>query len=447
MATYYVSSVDGSNSDDGTTWALAVATLEYAVETLAATGGPHTILVDSAHSESLSADTTITAAQDLRIISVNRSGSDAPLAGALIGAQATNYSITLAGARQVFVSGITFRTGTNTSATEALIMGATDGMDYEFEGCTFNLSANNNANSYVAFGATVTSTFNSFVRLRDCTVRFSNVLQSAYFFARGEAINLTIDSAGTTPNAGISPSSAGCNWWFEGCNLTKASGTLVGNAAGGGTAELSFSSCSIASGVTVLATATTILHEAQTTVYLFNCSSGDEHWHFGHFNPLGSTVAQTSIYANDGAKYDGTNGVSWLITTTANANFYTPYSSPWIDTYAAAGTVTPSVEIVRSGSATAYQNDEVWPEFSYQGTSGSTKATIVSGRTAVWPLSPSNLATGDLDGSGWTGENATSWFGKLSPGEITIAEIGHLRARIVVGEPSITVYADPTIRT
>jgi hypothetical protein len=34
----------------------------------------------------------------------------------------------------------------------------------------------------------------------------------------------------------------------------------------------------------------------------------------------------------------------------------------------------------------------------------------------------------------------------VSP-SITPAEVGHIQARIVVGEPSITVYADPQIRT
>jgi hypothetical protein len=59
---------------------------------------------------------------------------------------------------------------------------------------------------------------------------------------------------------------------------------------------------------------------------------------------------------------------------------------------------------------------------------------------------PANQATGAGAGS-WTGENATAWFGKCDSGAaITPAEVGEIIGRLVVGEPSITVYLDPQIR-
>jgi hypothetical protein len=57
-----------------------------------------------------------------------------------------------------------------------------------------------------------------------------------------------------------------------------------------------------------------------------------------------------------------------------------------------------------------------------------------------------NQDAGALAAGDWTGENATAWFGKLSSGSITPAEIGPLYGRVVVGEPSLTVYFDPQIR-
>ena len=60
---------------------------------------------------------------------------------------------------------------------------------------------------------------------------------------------------------------------------------------------------------------------------------------------------------------------------------------------------------------------------------------------------PAAQTTGDLGAGDWTGENATSWFGKLNPtSTITPAEIGMLRARVCVGVASQTVYVDPYIR-
>jgi len=200
--------------------------------------------------------------------------------------------------------------------------------------------------------------------------------------------------------------------------------------------------------MTVLATPTVVLNKAMTTIELFNCSSGDEHWHFGHYDPLGSTVASSTIYATDGAKYDGTNGVSLKIETTGNCSYFTPYVSPWIDKYNAGGVeITPRLECFRDGSTTIYDNTQVWSELSYQGTSGSTKATIVSNRAA--PLA-SGVTTGrasTLTHASWeTGTSADVAF-KLDHGAITPAEIGHLRMRICVGATEVTdLYVDGKIR-
>ena len=59
---------------------------------------------------------------------------------------------------------------------------------------------------------------------------------------------------------------------------------------------------------------------------------------------------------------------------------------------------------------------------------------------------PANLDAGAGLGS-WTGEGGTAWSGKADAGSITPAESGAIRGRWVVGEPSITVYVDPQIRT
>jgi len=183
-------------------------------------------------------------------------------------------------------------------------------------------------------------------------------------------------------------------------------------------------------------------------VWVYNSGTGDNHYLFGYHNALGSITAITGKYASGGAKYDGTNGVSWQIDTTASASYLTPFFTPWIDLYhSGTSAITPKLEILRDGSATAYDNDEVWAEFSYQGTSGSTKATIVDDRMAL-AGTPAAQTTGDLGAGGWTGEGGTAWFGKLhTASTITPAEIGMLRARVCVGVASSTVYVDPYIRT
>jgi hypothetical protein len=232
---------------------------------------------------------------------------------------------------------------------------------------------------------------------------------------------------------------------FEGCDLSNYANTLFGNNDQS-TGIFHLVNCKLGSGVTVAAF-TSPLNKSGNQIYLYNCANGDTHYAMEHYNALGQTTVDTGIYANDGAVYNGTNRCSWKIVTTANCSYYSPYQSPWIDCYhSGTSAITPSLEILRSGNATAYQNDEVWSEFSYQGTSGSPLAIIVDDAMALLGT-PADQTTGALDASGWEAENGTSWFGKLNPtAAITPAEIGHLRARVCVGEPSVTVYVDPTIR-
>lgn len=444
MATYYVSSVDGSNSDAGTSWALAVATLEYAVETLAATGGPHTILVDSAHSESLSADTTIVAAQDLRIISVNRSGGDVPLAGATIGAQATNYAITLNGAFDVYVYGVKFQTGTNTTSSKNLSFGTTDGGHFEFESCSFFCLGTGATSSAVQFGGGGTNA-NSFVKVSNGTIKLAGASHRIFMNGNVELISTSMDATSANQTALFQVSQVLSKAEIDGCDFSTCTNTLVGDFAGTGLANFRFRNCKLGAAVVMMAAPTSVLNRGQTTVEAFNCNSGDAHYSYYHGDAFGETTVVATPYLS--ATSGGSNVSYKVVTRASNCSFFTPYVGPWIaKPHTGTSAVTPSFEILRDGSSTAYQDDEVWGEWSYQGTSGSTRATIVSDR--MTPLgTPANQATGALGASDWTGENATAWFGKLAPAStITPAEAGHIMGRVVVGEPGITLYYDPTVR-
>jgi hypothetical protein len=233
---------------------------------------------------------------------------------------------------------------------------------------------------------------------------------------------------------------------FDGCDLSHITGTLCPNTAVF-PYQYVFRNCKLGTGVVVLATQTAVGESgSQATVY--NSSNDDTHYHFAHYNRLGSTTVETGIYANDGAEYNlAAAKYSWKIVTSADCTVFTPYISPVIYKYnEGTSAITPYLEILRDGSTTAYQDDEVWGEFSYQGTSGFPLGVFVNDRMTLLGT-PANQAAG-VGTSGWTGEAGSAWSGKLAPGSaITPAEIGNLSARVCVGEPSITVYVDPQIRT
>lgn len=443
MTAYYVDSA-GSNTSPYDTWAKAATSLSSAVT--AATAAGDVIYVDQGFTETLAANTTYTFANHVGVICSNDKTNAPPQTlgvmgtSAWIGHTTTSYTITLNGAYKVYIYGVTFRTA-GTSAAAQLILANSDGSHFEFE--SVYLWTGSTGNAHLTIGGTGSSV-NSYCKFLNCTFRFGLTSQFTYANNNIDFIGCTISGDGSTPAilfGGIARggivNSIGCDWGLP--------GTALVNSQTGNTANFIFQNCKINASLSSVLATQTPANKGSANAWLFNCSSGDTHYHLQHHDSFGSTIIDTGIYANDGAQYDGTNYCSWKIVTTANCSYYTPYVSPWIDCYhSGTSAITPYLEILRDDSTTAYQDDEVWAEFSYQGTSGYPLASIVNDRKAL--LAAAADQTAGVGTSGWTGDTG-AWSGKLSPtASITPAEIGHLRARVCVGEPSITVYVDPTIR-
>jgi hypothetical protein len=223
-----------------------------------------------------------------------------------------------------------------------------------------------------------------------------------------------------------------------GCDFSQASSLLfVGN---GWSANAKLKQCKLKLGFAYFMNDPPY---ANQNIELIDCHSGDVHHQYEYATGLGSIVVDTAIYANDNASGD----VSWKVTATSRASRFAPFVTPWISVYHdGTSAITPYLEILRSGSSTAFTDAEVWAEWSYKGTSGSTRATIDNDGAAIL-ATPANQTASSKTASDWTGEAATSWFGKIGPASaITPAEVGDLAFRICVGAPSTTVYVDPQIR-
>jgi hypothetical protein len=265
-----------------------------------------------------------------------------------------------------------------------------------------------------------------------------------------DMVGCSVNSAGSAPTVlftNTGASSNGTKLIAEGCDFSHITGTLVGDLASFGRSDFVFRQCKLGSGVTPMAVQTTILNRGGTTVTMYDCNSGDTHCAFFHSDAFGTTIQDAGIYATAGAQSGGSNVSYKIVTRASNCSYYTPYVGPWIAKYhTGTSAVTPSFEVLRDGSATAYQDDEVWGEWQYKGTSGAVTLTTVSDRMALLGT-PADQTTGALAAGDWTGENATAWFGKLhTASTITPAEVGHIYGRVVVGEPSLTIYYDPQIR-
>lgn len=429
----------GYSSGSTVNWTFATPYLAYAARAASANGD--VILVHYTSQEDGNAPGTISFLANVNVITVNKDSNNTPTpmdTNGWIGNGTSTKTMTINGGFKVYMYGITVRTATSTSHTWTFFNST--GGHYELEEFFMWLPPGVNN-----FTIGPTSAANAYVRMVNSTIRYGNTSTAntpRLGYASFEFEGCDVSSSGSVPNVFLFSSAGSTNVKFTGCDLSHVTTTLVGDMAV--TARrFEFSQCKLGANVTVLA-AQTYLTKSSASVYLFDCSSADTHGIFGYYDAFGSCVSDTGIYYTSGSA-----GQSWKIVTTANCSYYTPFVSPFIDFYSnnlVNNSITPYFEILRDGSATAYQDDEVWAEFFVKTTSGSTQSSIYRDRMNLLGT-PANI----LSGSGieyWTGENATSWSGKIdSISPITIAEIGHIRGRVVVGEPSITVYVDPQIRT
>lgn len=450
MADYFVSSA-GSNTSPYETWAKAATSLATALAAATTTGDRVIIQYDGVPSgdAEAAANVTHTIAGNVAVISASNDGGSSFTPTAMgatywLGNSTTSRGIAIVGTKNAYFYGLTFRIAGSGPSNLTIGNTAADALHFEFDNC-YLWQGSSDTTTRIATGNTGNGSTNTYVRFLSCAFRFGS---TGGAFALSGTVSIeggSIASAGSAPTVLFTDPSAGFTYgttYVEGADLSHVTGTLVGSHANRGKIHR-FVNCKFGSGVTVLANQTPA-NKGSAIAKVFDCSSGDEHYKLEYHDAFGSLTTDVGIYANDGAQYDGTNRCSWKIVTTANCAYYTPFVSPWFDVYhSGTSAVTPSIEILRNGSTTAYQDDEVWGEWSYKGTTGSTKTTLINDRKAL-EASAANQGAG-VGTSGWTGDTG-AWSGKLVGASITPAEIGHIRGRVYVGEPSITVYVDPQTR-
>ena len=440
MATKYVNSGAGGAAT-GDNWTDAYLTLGAAV-----TAGADLIKVHNAHSEALGADTTYTITLDTRIVCVNKDSSDALSTGAIVGNQATNYAITMSGAFELYCYGVSFRNGSGAGSSKNILLAQTDGAHYEYESCSFLLLGGASSRFVTSFAG---GNMNNYLKFANCTLRFGNASHTINLGTGVcEFVGLTVDSGGTAPTVLVTPIGAGAESRLLGCDLSFVSGTLVGNAIGLGRADALISNCKLHGSVTIKAAASTVLNKGHTTVTAIDCASGDTHYSLYHGDAFGETTAVADYYYTSGGASIN-SGFSWKIVTTANCSFYNPYVSPWFSkAHTGTSAVTLSIEGLRL-STTVIQDDEVWGEWSYKSTSGQSIATLSNDRQDVGARANGTAGADQTSGvthTAWTNGTASHSAFKLASASVTPAEIGVIRGRVAVGEPSLTVYIDPQVR-
>jgi hypothetical protein len=161
----------------------------------------------------------------------------------------------------------------------------------------------------------------------------------------------------------------------------------------------------------------------------------------------GTETTETSITRVGGASDPTGQAQSRKIVTTANAQWLRPFRAEpyaqWNPRTAANVTVTVCGTI---NAGALPNNDDIWLEVEYLGSSASplgtivttTKANVLAANAAV--ASDSSTWNGGGSGSGWSPFKLAATLSSPQPGLA-----GYLHARVRAAKPSTTFYIDPQI--
>lgn len=437
----YVRSTDGNNADDGSTWALANATVAGAI-TDAVAGDA--IYVSDNHAESNGSGVTWTfpgtLASPNRIVCADDAAEPPTAVSA-----APTWTITT-GASHLFNGSFYWRGGTitggNSGASNIAFGQASTQCMQVFENVAFRLAGG--ATAAIGLGSTA-NTSQHMLEWRNCTLRGNNSAQRAFIVAGfwrwigggveagGTAwagLFTTFGSTGRTPGG------------FHGSSLDLsglASSAQIFPSASGGPFLATLRNCKLPASATLAGSGVT------TPGYrceMYNCDSGDTNYRVWIEDYAGSVRDETTIVKSSGAS-DGTTSLSWKMTSSADAEYpfailRSPEIRVWSDT---TGAKTATIDVAHFAAA-ALKDDEIWLEVEYLGTSGVPLGGVANDCKADVLATAADQATSTAV---WNGTGSPSPIAQKLEVSFTTAEKGIIVLRVCLAKASTTVYVDPLV--
>lgn len=271
----------------------------------------------------------------------------------------------------------------------------------KFDTCTINLN-NSNANSFIVAEGTTLGSY----ELVNTTMQFGATGQA--FAQQGQIVGSwrntpTAIAGATLPTTLFYTGSQGL-LTMEGVDLTAlGSGkTLVpAGTAGSMNLVLNMIDCRLGASVTI---ASTPVSTAGPFVDVTRCSSSATTYVQRRYRYAGTLQEETTVIRTSGAS-DGTTGISWNITTTANAKWLLPFESFPIAIWN--GTISTNRVVTLHGiwnSASLPNNDDIWIDVAYLGASGSPQAsfgteTKLTNLSSATPLTADSVSAWDSQAS------------------------------------------------
>jgi hypothetical protein len=458
MANIYVRSTDGSDSDNGSTWALAKASLAGAAAIDAA---GDTIYVSHSHSENQTASITITlagtASNPVRVICGN-DAAEPPTTGATSAiVKATgNFSVNIEG--WAYFRGIRFHSADTNSSGLGINLATGSSNTQIYEDCEF-YNGSTHANGKISVGNTAHAA-GGLVVWRNCRVKFFTAGQwiAPAYGLEWHGGRLTADSAATTTLFRLqAPSGRGAGVIVDGVDLSTLASTcnlfdLSDYQAMGGFGGL-IRNCKLPSSWSGSLVANAASTRLGWRFEMHNCDAGDTNYRIWVEDFYGSIKSETTVVKSSGAS-DGTTSLAWKMASNTQTaedkgrELVSPEIVRWNETTGSAVTIT--VDILHD-SLTNLQDDEIWLEVQYLGTSGFPVSSFLTDRkgastTIPWGDPLASNADQATSSATWTTTGLTNPNEQQLSVTFTPQEKGFIHAKVVLAKASYTVYVDPLLQ-
>ncbi len=177
---------------------------------------------------------------------------------------------------------------------------------------------------------------------------------------------------------------------------------------------------------------------------LYNSDSADTNYKLEITDWLGTIVDETTIVKDNGAS-NGTTQISWNMTSGADTewNHQTLISPEIVKWNGIVGSsITVTVDILHD-SLTNLQDDEIWLEVQYLGTSGFPLSSFIDDAAADYLATPADQAASSAT---WTTTGLTNPNEQQLSVTFTPQEKGFIHAKVHLAKASYTVYIDPELQ-
>jgi hypothetical protein len=435
MANKYVRSTDGNDADNGTTWALADATLTGAAATDAA---GDIIWVSDNHAESTAGAVTLNWAGTVTSPTRILCGDDAAEPPTALATTATvavtgaGNDLTVSASGICYVYGITFNCGAGDSGQDNITLNS-GGNIVTLEQCVLSLGSTGTT-SRIIF-----SSSGGMARVTDCTFNFSATLQALQNAAGRVVINDCV-STGSAITVMLN-ASANTISYVSGCDFSSASSTMNLSNSGSAGVSVLFRNCKLPASWSGSVNSAT---PGDGSVFeLHNSSGSDVNYRYQRKTQFGIIDSNTT-YVRTGGASDGTTSLSWMMQTNADTEWNhqtldTGEIVRWNETTGSA--ITATIEILHD-SVTNLTNQQIWMEVQYLGTSGFPLGVFVNDSSGDYLSS----AADQTDSSEtWNTVGLTNPNTQKLSVTFTPQEKGFLHAVVKVAKFSTVVFVDPKL--